>query len=128
VTDAATLAQEFWWRMGTNQWALAAGLFAGNIEILWPQSGEVIGSAEDFVAVYENYPAHGKWSFAVKRVIGSGGHAITETEVSDGTVKALAVSIFECADDRIVRITEYWPDPFEAPDWRRQWVSVRRER
>ena len=127
MTDAATLAQEFWWRMGTNQWALAAGLFAGNIEIIWPQSGEVIGSADDFVAINENYPSHGKWSFKVKRVIGAGGHAITETEVSDGTAKAFAVSIFECADDRIVRITEDWPEPFAAPDWRRQWVTTRAE-
>lgn len=124
MTDAATLAQEFWWRMGTNQWALAADLFAGNIEIVWPQSGEVIGSAEDFVAINENYPAHGKWTFTLLRVIGDGGHAITETEVSDGETEALAVSIFECADDRIVRITEYWPEPFEAPDWRRQWVTL----
>tara|TARA_R110002051_G_scaffold188809_1_gene258123 strand:+ start:6451 stop:6834 length:384 start_codon:yes stop_codon:yes gene_type:complete len=127
VTDAATLAQEFWWRMGTNQWGLAAGLFAGNIEIIWPQSGEVIGSADDFVAINENYPSHGKWSFKVKRVIGAGGHAITETEVSDGTAKAFVVSIFECADDRIVRITEYWPEPFAAPEWRRQWVTTRAE-
>lgn len=123
MTDAATLAQEFWWRMGTNQWALAAELFADAVEIVWPQSGEVIGSAEDFVAINENYPAHGKWTFKLLRVIGDGGHAITETEVSDGGTVALAVSIFECADDRIVRITEYWPEPFEAPEWRRQWVT-----
>ena len=124
MTDAAALAQEFWWRMGTNRWRLAADLFADNIKIVWPQSGETIGSADDFVAINENYPSHGAWSFKVRRVLGSAGHAITETEVSDGTVEALAVSIFECADDQIVRITEYWPEPFAAPQWRRAWVSM----
>lgn len=124
MTDAAALAQEFWWRMGTNEWALAAELFAENITIAWPQSREVIGSAEDFIAINAAYPAHGKWQFRVKRVIGAGGHAITETDVSDGTTGAMAVSIFECADDKIVRITEYWPEPYAPPKWRRQWVSV----
>lgn len=125
MTDAAALAQEFWWRMGTNEWSLAAEMFAGNFEIFWPQSGEVIGSAEDFAAINAHYPAHGRWSFDVRRVIGGGNHAITETIVSDGEVEMLAVSIFECADDLIVRITEYWPEPFEAPEWRRQWVTLR---
>lgn len=127
MTDAVTLAQEFWRRMSTNHWGLAAGLFADTIEIAWPQSGEVIGSAEDFVAINENYPAHGKWSFVVLRIIGHSVHAITETAVSDGVNETLAVSIFECANDRIVRITEYWPEPFQAPEWRRQWVTLRRD-
>jgi hypothetical protein len=127
MTDAATLAQEFWWRMGTNEWSLAAALLADGMEIVWPQSGEVIGSTEDFVALNTNYPANGKWTFKVRRVLGNGGHAVTETEISDGKITALAVSIFECADDRIVRITEYWPEPFEAPEWRRQWVTIRND-
>lgn len=124
MTDAGALAQEFWWRMATNEWRLAAALFSDTIEIVWPQSGEVIGSADDFVALNDNYPAHGKWTFTVRRVLGNGPHAVTETEISDGKIKALAVSIFECADDRIIRITEYWPEPFEAPEWRREWVRI----
>ena len=124
MTDAAILAQQFWWRMNTNAWPLAAELFADSFEIVWPQSGEVIGSVEDFVAINENYPAHGKWSFKLRRVLGAGGSAVSETEISDGKIKALAVSIFECADERIVRITEYWPEPFSAPAWRRQWVTI----
>lgn len=128
MTDAAALTQEFWWRMGTNEWSLAARLFAPSIQISWPQSGEIIGSAEDFVAINSNYPAHGKWTFKVKRVLGNGGHAISETMVSDGSIGALAVSIFECADDQITRITEYWPEAFAAPEWRRKWVSLESER
>lgn len=124
MTDAAALTQEFWWRMGTNEWSLAARLFSPTIQILWPQSGEIIGSAEDFVAINTHYPAQGKWMFKVRRVLGNGGHAISETIVSDGATEALAVSIFECADDQITRITEYWPEPFAAPEWRRQWVSL----
>ncbi|WP_417580107.1 nuclear transport factor 2 family protein [Pelagibacterium sp.] len=125
MTDAAALAQEFWCRMNTNQWSLAAELFADNIEIVWPQSGEVISSAEDFVALNAAYPANGKWQFSIKRLIGAGERAVTETAISDGTTNAFAVSIFECADDRIVKITEYWPEPYDAPDWRRAWVSAR---
>lgn len=33
------------------------------------------------------------------------------------------VSFFELRDGLIWRITEYWPDPFEGPAWRSEWVE-----
>jgi hypothetical protein len=33
------------------------------------------------------------------------------------------VAIFEFRDGKIVRETRYYPQPFEAPPWRAQWVE-----
>jgi hypothetical protein len=33
------------------------------------------------------------------------------------------VSIFEFEDDKVVRLTQYFPEPFEAPESRAQWVE-----
>ncbi|MCD7059269.1 nuclear transport factor 2 family protein [Pelagibacterium xiamenense] len=124
MTDGAILASEYWRRMNTNRWALAGELFAPQFELIWPQSGEVISTLGNFVAINENCPAKGAWAFTVHRLIGSGRQAVSETLVSDGSVEAVAVSFFECADDKISRITEYWPDPFPAPEWRSRWVET----
>ncbi|WP_404405884.1 nuclear transport factor 2 family protein [Pelagibacterium halotolerans] len=123
MTDGAVLASEYWRRMNTNRWALAGELFAPDFEIVWPQSGEVISTLDNFVALNENYPASGPWTFTVHRLIGSGRQAASETLVSDGSVETVALSFFECADDKISRLTEYWPEAFEAPEWRAQWVE-----
>ena len=34
-----------------------------------------------------------------------------------------AVFIFELRDGKIARETAYWSLPFEAPEWREQWVE-----
>jgi hypothetical protein len=34
-----------------------------------------------------------------------------------------AVFVFELRDGKIARETAYWPQPFEAADWRAQWVE-----
>ena len=31
--------------------------------------------------------------------------------------------IFEFRDGRIARETAYWAEPFEAPEWRAEWVQ-----
>lgn len=123
MTDGAVLASDFWRRMNTNNWALAGGLFAPEFALVWPQSGEAITTLDAFVAVQDNTPAHGSRTFTVHRLIRSGRQAVSETLISDGARESLAISFFECADDRITRIVEYWPEPFQPPEWRARWVE-----
>jgi hypothetical protein len=33
------------------------------------------------------------------------------------------VSIMEFRDDKVAHETQYFADPFDAPDWRAQWVK-----
>lgn len=34
-----------------------------------------------------------------------------------------ATSFFEIEDDRIIKMTEYWSEPYDAPKWRSKWVK-----
>jgi hypothetical protein len=36
---------------------------------------------------------------------------------------AFTVSIMEFRDGKVIHETQYFADPFEAPDWRSQWVE-----
>lgn len=93
----------------------------------WPQSGERIRGRDNILAVNQHYEgATGTApSLTLRRVVKPGDAWIVEGTIDygDGTPVSL-VSILEAdADGRIVRATDYFASPFEAPEWRRQWVE-----
>lgn len=125
MADAATtrrLVTQFWVAMQTNDWIAAAALFADDYVLHWPQSGERIRGAANFVAINSAYPAAGPWRFTVERLVVEGEQAVTDVVVSDGAVTARAITFTTVRDGRIARQVEYWPDPFDAPAWRAAWV------
>ena len=40
-----------------------------------------------------------------------------------GGARYESVFVFELSGGRIARETAYWSEPFEAPEWRAQWVE-----
>ena len=59
-----------------------------------------------------------------RRISGEGDLVVLETELryADGSVYR-GVSIIELRDGRIARETDYFGEPFVAPQWRAQWVE-----
>ncbi|HEX6819093.1 MAG TPA: nuclear transport factor 2 family protein [Ktedonobacterales bacterium] len=124
MSDATRAAvEEYWRRMNTNEWQVVGQLLHDNFVLDWPQSGERIRGRNHFAAVNANYPAAGPWRFAVQRVVTDDNAAATDVLVSAPTISARVVTFFELRDGRIWRMTEFWPDPFEAATWRSQWAE-----
>lgn len=126
MTDTETtrrLVTAFWAAMQANDWAAAAALFADDYVLHWPQSGERIRSAANFVAINRAYPAAGGWRFSVERLTVEGEQAVTDVVVTDGAITARAITFTTVRDGRIAGQVEYWPDAFEAPVWRAAWVE-----
>jgi ketosteroid isomerase-like protein len=92
----------------------------------WPQSGERIRGRDNAKAINDNYPQMTGSDPRVKlrRVSGEGAHWVVEGTIDygDGTPVSY-VGVAELRDGKIVRITEYFASPFEAPAWRSQWVE-----
>jgi hypothetical protein len=61
------------------------------------------------------YPSHGPWSFRVNRIVAGESEAVSDVSVTDGVQSARALSFFEVIGGKIVRLVEFWPEPFEAP-------------
>ncbi len=89
----------------------------------WPQSGERVRGREHFVAINEHYPAAGRWHITITRLLADEGGVVTEAMVMDGVRSGRAITFSTVRDGKIVHQTEYWPDQFEAPSWRTQWVE-----
>lgn len=88
-----------------------------------PQSGERIRGRANFVAINERYPAAGRWTIALLRLIADEGGVATEVTVSDGVRADRVVTFSELRDGRIVQQTEYWSDGVEAAPWCAEWVE-----
>lgn len=121
--ETCRVVKRFWALMQSNDFHSVAEVLHREFELIWPQSGERIVGAWNFGELNRNYPAKGKWSFVIERLVADGEHAVTDVVVTDGDINARAVSFFTLKEGLIYRITEYWPDPFEAAEWRREWIT-----
>ncbi len=115
------LVRALWETIERRDWDGVAALLDDEFVLEWPQSGEVIRGPADFVAVNAAYP--GEWHITVERVMDWGSSALSEVRVDFPDRADHAVSLFTMRDGRIASIREWWPDPFPAAEWRRQWVE-----
>lgn len=88
----------------------------------YPQSGERIMGRRNIQALRGHHPAKPS-GFKVRRILGVGNLWITEYVIVYEGEPSQTVSIMEFQDDQVVRETQYFSTPFEAPDWRKQWVE-----
>ena len=92
----------------------------------WPQSGERISGKAAFKKINENYAsATGKSpTMKVRRISGEGDLYILEGTIDygDGTPVSY-VGIAEFKNGKVVKNTEYFANPFEAPAWRADYVE-----
>jgi ketosteroid isomerase-like protein len=117
------IVERFWQTMNTNDWDAVGQMLHDEYVLEWSQSGERIRGRNHFVAINAHYPAAGPWRFTVHRIVADEQGAASDVSVTDGAVTARAVSFFEIRAGQIWRMTEFWPDPFEAAAWRAQWVE-----
>ena len=88
-----------------------------------PQSGERIRGRENMRAMQQAFPPDRAPTFRVRRITGAGAVWTVEATGDYGGEIYLVVVIFEFRDGKITRETRYYPQPFEPPEWRSQWVE-----
>jgi limonene-1,2-epoxide hydrolase len=120
---ARDLVESFWEAMRANDWDAAAGHFAAEAVIEWPCTGERMRSPAAWAEVQARYPAAGRWTFDLHRLVADGSTAVSECTVTDGEQAARVVAITEVEGDEIVRHTEYWTLAYEPADWRADLVE-----
>ena len=88
----------------------------------WPQSGEKIIGGDNRRGVYGAFPQLP--TITPTRMVSNGDLIVAEASMDYGSPTIYkAVFIFEFRDGKIAKETAYWSEPFEAPEWRAQWVE-----
>lgn len=96
-------------------------LFHDDALMEWPQSGERVRGAENRREIYGSFPQLP--TITPRRLLSAGDLVIAEAMLDYGGPRYATVFVFEMRDGRIERETAYWSEPFEAFDWRAQWVE-----
>lgn len=109
--------------MTTNDFRAVGRLLSDDYRLEYPQSGETFSGPDNFVRINEDYPANGLWRFTVHKLVAEGSEVVTDVSVTDGKFEARVITFSTIKDGFIVRQREFWPEPFEAPEWRRAWVT-----
>ena len=121
--DAGRLAQALWEAIGAEDWEAVAGYVHENFVQEWPQSGERIVGRDNAIAINRHFPG-GLPRMKFRRTVAAGSLAVLQVELTyaDGS-RYLGVSVIELRDGKIARETDYFAQPFPAPQWRAQWVE-----
>jgi len=120
---AAEIIEEFYQRMNTNDFHSAGELLNDNFVLEWPQSKERIRGRANFIAVNEEYPAYGRWSFTINRIVGNELEAASDVSISDGVQAARAITFSTIRLGKIIQQTEYRPESYAAPENRKHLVE-----
>jgi len=137
-----TVVRDYAAAAATLDLAALARLRHPDWSVEWPQSGERVHSHESFAAIVEAYPggpprvevsrivgSEDRWvvtaSNTMLRLAGGGDFWWSEWRMTypDGQVYQV-VDLIELRDGLVLRETVYWAPPFEAPDWRRPFVTT----
>src|SRR5262245_9340636 len=123
-SNALAVAEQYWQLMMTNDFRSVGVVLSDDFVIEWPQSNERIRGRDNYAALNEEYPAHGPWQFKINRMVGNDYEAVTDVSVSDGVQNARAISLFTVRDGKIVKMVEYWPEPFAPAENRKHLVEM----
>jgi ketosteroid isomerase-like protein len=121
--DAGSVAEALWRALQVGDWETAGGCLHDDFVQEWPQSGERIIGRDNAMAIEQHFPG-GLPTMRFRRTLAGGDLAVLEVELTyaDGS-RFLGVSVFELRDGKVVKETDYYAQPFQAPEWRAAWVE-----
>jgi ketosteroid isomerase-like protein len=121
--DAGQLGKAGWKALGAGDWESAGNNLHEDFVQEWPQSGERIVGRNNAIAINRNFPG-GLPTMKFRRTLANGELAVLEVDLTyaDGS-RYMGVSVIEIRDGKVVKETDYFAQPFVAPQWRAQWVE-----
>jgi len=112
---------QHWAASDANDFETEHRIYREDAVLDYPQSGERTRGRRNIQAQRASQPS--KKRFTVRRIIGSGGLWVTEFILTYDGKPSYTVSIMEFEGDKVARETQYFADPFVAPEFRSQWVE-----
>jgi hypothetical protein len=130
MADTSTIAAEFERVLQTGDMAALTKLtqeYATDDFVQeWPQSGERL-TKEASIRLSASYDEMSGTSpkFSYKRMFGGGDVFVIEGTIDYGDgVPVSYVGVGELRDGKVAKLTEYFANPFPAPEWRKPFVEA----
>jgi len=124
ATDIRVLLDRHWAASDAGDQDAEHDIYAEDVVVEYPQSGEVIRGRRNIQELRTKYPA-AKRTFEVRQITGAGELWVTEYVLTYDGKPAYTVSIMLFEAGKVVHETQYFADPFEAPEWRASLVEMK---
>ena len=117
------LARSYWKKVSEQKWEEAEALFHENFAAEWPQSRERFRSGKAFIQMNREYP--GTHRVEVLEVLSVDSRTVTTVFINaeDTGQKVFATSWFDFSEGKILKLTEFWAEPYSAPESRKRWAE-----
>ena len=114
------IIMSYWQIVDKQEWDKLKDCFSASATVEWPNTNECFIDINNFIRANCEYP--GNWSIMVEKIEEIGNKIITVSKVllTEKNFSFYAVSFFEITEGRIEKLTEYWGDNGNAPEWRRK--------
>jgi SnoaL-like domain len=99
--------------LNARDWMAFSALLDEDVLYEMPQTRERVRGREAYVDFNATYPA--AWRLEPVRIIADDARASSEFKCFLGDEVLIAIAFFEFNGERIVRITDYWPESYEPP-------------
>lgn len=107
------LVKRHWDTANQRSWTEFSFLLHPNLRYELPQTREYIESGLGYLEMFRTWP--GDWHGTVRQLVCEDHKAVCFVDFTVGGQVTTGISIFEFEDNKIVRVTDYWPDPYEPP-------------
>jgi ketosteroid isomerase-like protein len=113
MISGQAIVSAFWTAADGRDWATFAELLADDVVYEAPQSHERVTGKEAYLRFnIEGFPTD--WHVTIVRVVADElGGAASWIEITDEDGTHPGLSFFEIRDERIVTITDFWPQEYE---------------
>src|SRR5512140_3675402 len=110
---------QHWVASDANDFETEHRIYLEDAVLEYPQSGERTRARSNIQNQRASQP--NKKRFWIRRILGGGDLWVTEFILTYDGKPSYTVSIMEFKGDKVARETQYFADPFVAPEWRAQW-------
>jgi hypothetical protein len=115
MTSAHEVVAAYWAAAEARDWDAFGALLADDVVYRGPQTREQVRGRDAYVRFNVEGFAY-DWHITVQRIVGEDRHAASWIEFAGPDRTQPGLCFFDLGDDdRITRITDFWPDPYELP-------------
>jgi len=115
MDDARDVVASYWAAAEARDWVAFGALLAEDVVYEGPQTRERVRGRDAYLRFNaEGFP--GDWHLEVQRIVGDGQHAASWIQMREGEEHYPGLCFFDLdSDGRILRISDFWPTPYELP-------------
>ena len=102
-----------WQFANDRDWQGFGALLHADLQYEVPQTREYIQGGHGYLEMFRTWP--GDWQAVVQGLVCEPGKVACVIDFVVGDEIMTGISIFEIAAGRIIKVTDYWPTPYDPP-------------